>query len=425
MKERNAFRRGYYGKGAAKGAAKGIAKGAAKVGGAKRAAKRGRQARRKRGAKGGAKGSAKAGTSSSVMARAPELEAELAAELKVMTETVLHEMGMARNVDWEKRKQVRIRSATRTRTAVLPRCHHRGASARLASAHPPPPLPLPLFPLCRLPSAPTRPQALERLAGLAAEARFENGANGFAEAMVALCPNLVAQLQDLRSNLIKAACATVLALVRGLGRRFQPLAKPILQTLLKQSTQNQGRGVMAEEPRACLHAIIAMAEPAAAAGAVDGAAATSFKGFKNVVPMLVEESQNADKYMRREAAAALLGVMQHWGKRYITKYGAQVDAALAKLVTDQTSETRESARRAVLEWERIAAKRAKALIAGMSGREKKAVAKLREEMEAEREERQQREQREQLELIHQHQARTIQAAQPEMEVELQAADVAP
>ena len=127
-------------------------------------------------------------------------------------------------------------------------------------------------------------------------------------------------------------------------------AKPIVEALLHGSTQNKGRGVMAETPRECLSKLIrawgrpdssdgASGEPESRGGS--GGSGGTVYGMKNVVAVLLKAAQDqGDHVLRREAAAQLVSLMQCWSTCYFRKWKDEMDKALPTLVQDKEQDTR-------------------------------------------------------------------------------------
>ena len=223
-----------------------------------------------------------------------------------------------------------------------------------------------------LPDWKLRVAALERLRGLIA-----GGApsiDGFAALVPRLLHPLVAQVQDLRSSVVRAACAAVAELSAamasvdgrgssdaaenaspptsagsgggGSGGAFEPLADALLDTLLRQTVVTI--------------AIVATSATAAATSIVHN----TVGGYHRALPRLAAAaSRHKSPVLRSAAATLLMRALRGWEpSTSLDRHADEVCAAVSAMVGDADAAVRATGRRALWSLLALYPDRARAIV---------------------------------------------------------------
>jgi hypothetical protein len=206
----------------------------------------------------------------------------------------------------------------------------------------------------------SRIAALERL-----RAYLAGGAAGV-EGFVALLPRLrdalCAQVQDLRSSIVRLACAAVGELFAALagGGGGEALADALVETLVKLNAVSIS--IIAQSANSCVYTILH----------------NTRAGWARVVPKLCAAARSRSPVLRARAAEYLLYVLRHWAPSTLERHAEELGAALGALVGDADPGARAAARAAYWSFAALAPARAEAVL----GRADASAARLIAEGEA-------------------------------------------
>lgn len=172
-----------------------------------------------------------------------------------------------------------------------------------------------------------RDEVLKRLRGVIAGGATAE--EGFASQILRLRDPLVAQLQDLRSQVVRSACMAVSELSAATSESglFEHLADPIIETLLRQSMVTIQ--------------IIAQS----AHGAAETIVHNARHGFPRVLARLIGHvRRHKHAVMRAKAADCLLQALRTWPAACLDRFVDDLQAAVVSMLSDADASVRQNGR---------------------------------------------------------------------------------
>ena len=180
-----------------------------------------------------------------------------------------------------------------------------------------------------------RDEALQKLAHLFTTGQPSPHLEDFVTQLKAAVHGLVAQLQDLRSQVVRSACVAVAQLVALVGDHpaFERLLREHLLPGLLQLASN-GNKVLAGNGRECLPALVMHCH---------------FDGVLKVLAAYLKESRHV--VVRHSCCVCLLHALQYWPLPTLTTVGALLERVLVPATADAAVEVRALARQCLVQYE--------------------------------------------------------------------------
>ena len=180
-----------------------------------------------------------------------------------------------------------------------------------------------------------RDAALQRLGELLQAGALNPSASDFASSLKAMLSGIVTQLPDLRSQVARSACSTLMLLAAEVGDHAaldRPMREQVLPAVI--ALISNGNKVLATAGRECLPTLTMYCH---------------FDGMLKVLASAVTESRHIS--VRHACLNSLNQALQYWPVQVLGAVGGLLEKALVPAATDAAHEVRALARQCLVQYQ--------------------------------------------------------------------------
>ena len=179
-----------------------------------------------------------------------------------------------------------------------------------------------------------RDAALQRLGELLQTGALDPSTDEFGASLKAMLSGVVTQLPDLRSQVVRSACSTLMLLAAEVGDHAaldRPIREQVLPAVI--SLISNGNKVLATAGRECLPTLTMYCH---------------FDGMLKVLCSAVVESRHNS--VKHASLASLLHALQYWPREILSAVGGMLEKSLVPAATDAAVEVRALARQCLVQY---------------------------------------------------------------------------